>query len=1050
MKKYSIQFIAVLTVFWFGCENKQQFEWEDPTVFQINQEPPRAHFFPYESEAFAQLNDHGQSKYFQSLNGIWKFNFSPNPDGRPKNFYKSNYDDTNWSDIKVPGSWEMQGWSVPIYLDEEYPFTPNPPFVPHNFNAVGSYRKSFAIPKGWDGRHIFLRFGSVRSAFYLWINGEKVGYTQGSKTPAEFDITDFIQEGENNASVEVYRFSDGSYLEGQDTWRVSGLERDVYLYARSKTRITDFFVNADLDSTFKTGLFSVSVDVMDQTTFDETLTVRAKLVEPLRRNRVVFDSTKTVSVDSLSSIHIASIVKRVKTWTAEEPNLYQLQLSLINNAGQVIEAFTQQVGFRKVEIKDGNLRVNGIPIMFRGVNRHEWDPIVGRSISEASMIKDIQIMKQHNINAVRASHYPNQERWYELCNEYGLYVIDEANIEAHGMRFHQNGFEEITNDTTWTAQWLDRGNRMFERDKNQPSIIMWSMGNEAGDGQNFVELYKSLKQKDPSRPVVYEPALQENHSDVYFPMYDTIEEISAYAETNPDRPLILCEFAHAMGNSVGNLIDYWDTFEKYESLQGGFIWDWVDQTILKTDSSGSEYWAYGGDFGTEFAENDSNFCANGLVAADRSLNPHILEVKKVYQPIRFKTDNLKRGRVRVTNDYDFVDLSDLTFSWLIKGDDKTVSSGRFGTLDLDPGESRTLQFNLTNIRPKPGVHYYLTVQAKTKYKKPLVPRNHIVAWDQFELPIYREAMAQDPTALPSLNLFKNDMGVEIYGKGFKVKFNRESGQISEYVVNGESMLTTPAEAHFWRAPNDNDLGNGMPGRTQIWKNAGTRMNTKVVYSALKNNTAEILMVGEDSLSSTTITSQYYVYGNGVIKVAQIINISDTTQSEIPRIGMRLSLPSSFNKVEWFGRGPHESYWDRKSSAAVGHYSGSVWEQSFAYVRPQETGNKTDVHWMALTNGKQGLMAKGIPTFDGSVHQYPYSDLDYIPASQRHGKIDLMEKNHTDWLIDYKQMGVGGDNSWGARPHDKYTLYPGEYSYSFMLIPFREGDDLLALSKTSIK
>ena len=1050
MKKYSIQFIAVLTVFWFGCENKQQFEWEDPTVFQINQEPPRAHFFPYESEAFAQLNDHGQSKYFQSLNGIWKFNFSPNPDGRPKNFYKSNYDDTNWSDIKVPGSWEMQGWSVPIYLDEEYPFTPNPPFVPHNFNAVGSYRKSFAIPKGWDGRHIFLRFGSVRSAFYLWINGEKVGYTQGSKTPAEFDITDFIQEGENNASVEVYRFSDGSYLEGQDTWRVSGLERDVYLYARSKTRITDFFVNADLDSTFKTGLFSVSVDVMDQTTFDETLTVRAKLVEPLRRNRVVFDSTKTVLIDSLNSIQIASIVKRVKTWTAEEPNLYQLQLSLMSNVGQVIEAFTQQVGFRKVEIKDGNLRVNGIPIMFRGVNRHEWDPIVGRSISEASMIKDIQIMKQHNINAVRASHYPNQERWYELCNEYGLYVIDEANIEAHGMRFHQNGFEEITNDTTWTAQWLDRGNRMFERDKNQPSIIMWSMGNEAGDGQNFVELYQSLKQKDPSRPVVYEPALQENHSDVYFPMYDTIEEISAYAETNPDRPLILCEFAHAMGNSVGNLIDYWDTFEKYESLQGGFIWDWVDQTILKTDSSGNEYWAYGGDFGTEFVENDSNFCANGLVAADRSLNPHILEVKKVYQPIRFKANNLKRGRVRVTNDYDFVNLSDLTFSWLIKGDDKTVSSGKFGTLDLDPGESRTLQFNLSNIRPKPGVRYYLTVQAKTKYKKPLVPRNHMVAWDQFELPIYREALAQDPTTLPSLNLFKNDLGVEIYGKGFKVKFSRESGQISEYEVNGESLLTTPAEANFWRAPNDNDLGNGMPGRTQIWKNAGTRMNTKVVYSTLKNNTAEVLLISEDSLSSTTITSQYYVYGNGVIKVAQIINISDTTQSEIPRIGMRLSLPSSFNKVEWFGRGPHESYWDRKSSAAVGHYSGSVWEQSFAYVRPQETGNKTDVHWMALTNGKQGLMAKGIPTFDGSVHQYPYSDLDYITASQRHGKIHLVEKNHTDWLIDFKQMGVGGDNSWGAKPHDKYTLYPGEYSYSFILIPFMEGDDLSTLSKTSIK
>lgn len=1040
-------FSSLLMAFlWLGCESKQLAEWEDPSIFQINREPTRAHFFPFESEALAQKNDHTQSKYFQPLNGNWKFNFSPNPDNRPKNFYKSNYDDSDWSEIKVPGNWEMQGWSVPIYLDEEYPFPPNPPYVPHDYNAVGTYRKFFTIPDFWDGRDIFLRFGGIRSAFYVWINGEFVGYSQGSKTPAEFDITDFVQTGVNNVSVEVYRFSDGSYLEGQDTWRVSGLERDVYLYARSKTRITDFFVNADLDSTFKTGLFSVNIDVLDQSTSDETLTVRAKLVEPLRRNRVVFDSTKTVPVDSLSSVQIVSTVKRVKTWTAEEPNIYQLQLSLMNNEGQVIEALTQQVGFRKVEIKDGNLKVNGVPIMIRGVNRHEWGPLVGRSISEASMIKDIQIMKQHNINAVRASHYPNHERWYELCNEYGLYVIDEANIEAHGMRFHEKGFGLIANDTTWTAQWLDRGNRMFERDKNQPSIIMWSMGNEAGDGQNFVELYKSLKHKDASRPVVYEPASQEMHTDVYFPMYNTIEEISAYAKTNPDRPLILCEFAHAMGNSVGNLIDYWDTFEKYESLQGGFIWDWVDQTILKTNSTGSEYWAYGGDFGTEFAENDSNFCANGLVAADRSLNPHIFEVKKVYQPIRFKADNLKRGRVRVTNDYDFVDLSDLTFSWFIKGDDKTVSSRRFGTLDLDPGESRILQFNLSNIRPKSGVRYYLTVQAKTKYKKPLVPRNHLVAWDQFELPIYRETFAQDPTDLPSLNLFQNDMGAEIYGKGFKVVFSRESGQISEYVVNGESLLTVPGEANFWRAPNDNDLGNGMPSRTQIWKSAGARIKTKVVYSALKNNTAEVLMISEDSLSSTTITSQYYVYGNGVVKVDQKINITDTTQSEIPRIGMRFSLPGSFNKVEWFGRGPHESYWDRKTSAAVGHYSGSVWEQSFAYVRPQETGNKTDVHWMALSNGKQGIMAKGMPTFDGSVHQYPYSDLDYIPASQRHGKIDLVEKNYTDWLIDFKQMGVGGDNSWGARPHDKYTLYPRSYEYSFMLIPFEKGVDLDKLSK----
>ena len=635
-----------MAVLWLGCETKRENEWEDPTVFQINQEKPRAHFFPYESEALAIENNPERSQYYQSLNGEWKFNFSPNPNDREKNFYKANFDDSEWSTIKVPGSWELQGWSVPIYLDEEYPFTPNPPFVPHDYNTVGAYRKSFTIYETWNDRQIIIRFGSVRSAFYVWVNGEKIGYGQGSKTPVEFDITDFVEVGENNVSVEVYRFSDGSYLEGQDTWRVSGLERDVYIYARSTSRINDFFVRANLDSTYSTGLFSVDVD-LEQSIIDSGLTLQAKLVEPLRRNRVVFDSTKSVPSDSMSSIQIASIVKRVKTWTAEEPNLYRLQLSLRNGAGEVIESFTQQVGFRKVEISDGQLKVNGKPIMIRGVNRHEWDPVVGRSITEASMVKDIQIMKQHNINAVRASHYPNQERWYELCNEYGLYVVDEANIEAHGMRFHEQKYGFISNDTSWTAQWIDRGNRMFERDKNHPSIIMWSMGNEAGDGQNFVELYEFLKGKDTSRPVVYEPARNNAHSDVFFPMYDNINEISAFADTVTNRPQILCEFAHAMGNSVGNLVDYWETFEKYPNVQGGFIWDWVDQTILKTDSTGKSFWAYGGDFGTEYAENDSNFCANGLVAADRSLNPHMHEVKKVYQPIRFKADNLKLSLIHI-------------------------------------------------------------------------------------------------------------------------------------------------------------------------------------------------------------------------------------------------------------------------------------------------------------------------------------------------------------------------------------------------------------------
>ena len=1029
-----------------GCGKKTQLEWEDPTVFEINKEPPRSHFYSYENLKIAREKNPGKSIYFQSLNGKWKFNFAKNYDKRPKGFYKSNYNDSNWSDIMVPGNWELMGWSFPIYLDEEYPFPVNPPFVPHDYNAVGSYRRSFNIPDIWNGKEIFLKLGSVRSAFYLWINGEFVGYSQGSKTPAEFNITAHSNLGTNNISVEVYRFSDGSYLEGQDTWRVSGLERDVSIYARNKTRISDFFVNADLDSTYNNGLFSIKVDILNELVSNDTITVKARLVDPVKRNKILFDSIRTISIDSTSSVHIESIIKRVKKWSAEEPNLYQLELSLLNNTGELIEATTQQVGFRKIEIKEGELLINGKSIMFRGVNRHEWDPYSGRSISEESMKMDIQLMKQHNINAVRNSHYPNQERWYELCNEYGLYVIDEANIEAHGMRFHDNSFEQITNDTLWTAQWLDRGNRMFERDKNQPSIIMWSMGNEAGDGQNFKKLYQMLKDKDSSRPVVYEPAKLELHTDVVFPMYDTIEEISEYAESKYDRPLILCEYAHAMGNSVGNLIDYWETFERYKSLQGGFIWDWVDQVIAKKDSNGVEYWAYGGDFGKEFTENDSNFCANGLIAADRSLNPHIKEVKKVYQPIRFKSDNLKRGRVKVTNDFDFINLSDYTFSWFIKGDSKIVASGRLGTLDLEAGETRTLTFNLSSIRPKLGVRYFLTVQAKTKYKKPLIPKDYLVAWDQFELPIYKESKAQDPSNLTSINLFKNELNTEVYGKGFKVIFNHEMGQLSEYEINGLSIIKKPIKTNFWRAPNDNDLGNGMPARTKIWKEASERFSTLSVESELKNNTAQITIISEDSLSSSTLRSKYFVYGNGVIKINQIIEVKNSTVSEIPRFGLKLSMSGEFDQVSWFGRGPHESYWDRKTSAAIGHYSGSVWEQSFPYVRPQETGNKTDIYWMAVSNGSNGLMAKGLPTFDGSVHQYPYEDLDYVPGSQRHGNLDIKSKDHLDWLIDYKQMGVGGDNSWGARTHNKYTLFPGKYEFSIMLIPFDNKNNLSQLSK----
>ena len=974
------------------------------------------------------------------MNGAWKFHFAKDPAQKAVGFEETDHDVSSWENINVPGHWEMQGWSVPIYLDEEYPFPPDPPFVPHDYNAVGSYVKTFELDENWNGRDIFIHFGGVRSAFYFWLNGEFIGYSQGSKTPAEFDITDKVITGDNRIAVQVYRFSDGSYLEGQDTWRVSGLERDVYLYAVPKTRISDLFVKAELNDDLKSGYFSLDIDFLQDDETAEEMTIKAVLTGS---SEILFDSTAVVK----KSILFEEVIDQINPWSAEYPYLYNLQINLINAQKEVIESLTQQVGFKRVEIINGNLLVNGKAIMFRGVNRHEWDPVRGRSITEEIMVKDIKLMKENNINAVRTSHYPNQERWYELCNEYGLYVIDEANIEAHGMQFHENSYGHIANDPTWTAQWIDRGKRMVERDKNQPCIIMWSMGNEAGDGTNFVKLYDWIKARDNTRPVAYQPAWYEDHTDVVFPMYKNIEFISDYASKKTEKPLILCEYAHAMGNSVGNLQDYWDAFEKYDALQGGFIWDWVDQVILKTAENGTDYWAYGGDFGDEFAENDSNFCANGLIAADRTINPHMHEVKKVYQPVQFEADKLSRGRIKVTNRYDFIDLNHLDFEWFIKGNDKIISSGKMGKLDLIAGESQKLTFSLSGIIPEQGVEYFLMIRAKTNQNHPLISKGHIVAWEQFQLPISRELTTTPSTDMPVI-ILDTDAGIEVHGEAFSVIFNSATGQIKQYIYNGIEIFINPIEANFWRAPNDNDLGNGMPKRTGLWKNVSDSLKTEVIRSEVKNGLAHIEV--KSSYLSINLNSVYKVYGNGIINIDNKYSIADTSLPEIPRIGIKMSLSGDFDELAWFGRGPHESYSDRKTSAAVGLYHGSVWEQTFQYVRPQETGNKTDVRWMALSNGKIGLMAKGAPTFDGSVHQYPYEDLDYVPKGQKHGKLDIQQKDQVDWLIDLKQMGVGGDNSWGARPHDKYTLPPGNYDYSFMLVPFKVGTDLTKLSKLTMK
>ncbi|MEC9437103.1 MAG: glycoside hydrolase family 2 TIM barrel-domain containing protein [Candidatus Neomarinimicrobiota bacterium] len=1048
MKNKRILFFLPILFFITSCEQYGKYEWENPTIIGINKLPPRAHFITYESESLALKNDPAKSKNFISLNGQWKFNFSKNFKDRPEDFYEMGYNDNDWNQITVPGSWELQGWSYPIYLDEEYPFPVDPPFIPHKINTVGSYRRKISIPQEWLKKDVFLKFGSIRSACYVWFNGKYIGYSQGSKTPSEFDVTEFIQAGENHVAVQVYRFSDGSYLEGQDTWRISGLERDVSLYAREKTRINDFTIHSTLDETYQKGIFRIEIDLLNHLQSQSEISVRAKLTDPLRRNRTIFDSTKSVVIDSLSNMSFQHNIRRVKPWSAENPYLYKLQLYLMKE-NKIIETLTHQVGFKITEIKDGKFLLNGIPLTLRGVNRHEWDPKKGRSISEDSMIEDIKLMKQNNINAVRASHYPNHERWYELCNQYGLYVVDEANIESHGMGSHPKSYGFIANDPAWTAQWIDRGNRMYERDKNQPSIIMWSMGNEAGDGQNFKKLYNFLKTKKDTRPVVYEPAKDKQHTDIVFPMYKSVNSINQYAESQPGKPLILCEYAHAMGNSVGNLVDYWDTINRHESLQGGFIWDWADQVLTKTDSNGKEYWGYGGDFGIEYAENDSNFCANGLVAADRSLNPHIFEVKKIYQPISFKPIDLDRGIIDITNNYNFSNFDNLDFTWYIKGDDKTISSGKLNSLKLEPGGSKEIFFNTSNIVVRPGVRYYLTIEAKTRNAKPLVSKKHLVAWEQFELPIYIPLASKANSAVSSINYVDSVTKIEVQGVDFNIVFDKSSGLLEKYIIGTTNYLIKPLAPYFWRAPNDNDLGNKMPKRTNIWKEAGSRMKSLDLNVIKTKSLVTVFSVHIDSLTGTILNTEYNIDGDGAVKVDRKIEIKNNNLPEIPRIGVKLSLDGTFGKVKWFGRGPHESYWDRKQSAAIGIYSGSVWEQSFQYVRPQETGNKTDIFWMAVYNNDKGLMAVGLPRFDGSVHQYPYEDLDYYPGSQRHGKIDITPKDQIDWLIDYKQMGVGGDNSWGARPMKKYTLNPGVYEHSFLLIPFQIGINLSNLSKKRI-
>lgn len=1011
-------------------------DWENFDVLHINRLPSAAHFMAYSSQELALNGDKEQSPYFQSLNGVWKFNFVPRSDERPLDFYLNDFNVSAWNDIKVPSNWELEGFGYPFYVAAGYGIKKNPPLIEVENSPVGSYKRTFNIPEEWNDRQIVLYFGGVASAFYVWVNGEKVGYSQDSKTPSEFDITPYVKTGENQIAVEVFKFSDGYYVEDQDYWRLAGIQRDVYVYARTQTHVRDFEVVTDLDDVYKNAEFNLYVELGNsQSKQINEAEVEIALANSLGKN--IYTERKKWNPND-KEIHFQKEIIEPLLWSAEKPNLYKLLITLRIN-GNIEQSILQNVGFRKSEIKHAQLLVNGKPIYIKGVNRHEHDPHTGHVIDDASMIKDIQLMKEHNINCVRTSHYPCDPRWYELCDIYGLYVVDEANIESHGMGYKPD--EALANQPEWEKTFIDRTERMFERDKNNPSVIIWSLGNESGEGVNFGATYRWIHANDRSkRPVHSEDGIKGPHTDIYCPMYKKLDDLINHAIYMPTKPLILCEYAHAMGNSVGNLQDYWDVIEKYPSLQGGHIWDWVDQGLYAKTPEGKFYWAYGGDLAPEGTPSSSNFCMNGLIAADRTLKPHIHEVKKVYQNIAFKLSDYGSGLVELENKFFFTNLSDFNFKWKLEGNGEIIAEGTIDNVLLEPLQKGIFKTNFPQIQTKPGVEYFLNFYASLKNDDGLVKAGTELANEQVKLPFYMPLESSTLKGKIGAN-DTNDMLTLSVGN-LSVGFDKETGALSSYKEGALEFIKEPLRPNFWRPVTDNDMGGIMNNTLRPWREAGKQAKLVTMKQhALENGDYEV--VSHYKLPSEVAESDFIVKylfsGKGYLDVNCTLIPANDTLPLLPRMGVSITLNKQFDQMEWFGRGPHENYIDRNTSSYVGLYKGSVADQYFPYDRPQENGNKTEVRWMSLTNTKgEGMMVIGSPFVSSSAYMFPTEDLDEpgLTKSQRHIS-DIENKDMVTWNIDWKQMGVGGDTTWGgvrAIPHQNYLIPAERLSFSFRFCP----------------
>ena len=1078
--------------------------WQDIQVVAVNKEKPRSSFMSYADRETALTSRFEKSPYYSLLNGTWKFFFVDSYKDLPQNITDPSVNTSSWDDITVPGNWEVQGHGVAIYTNHGYEFkprNPQPPLLPEA-NPVGVYRRDIEIPASWDNRDIYLHIGGAKSGLYVYLNGKEVGYSEDSKNPAEFLINKYLQPGKNVLTLKIFRWSTGSYLECQDFWRMSGIERDVFLWSQPKANIQDFRVVSTLDDTYTNGIFKLAVDLKNHTQETKNLNVGYELLDA-KGNLVTSEANDIwVSPASPQTASFEYDLKNVAPWSAEHPNLYKL-LMTIKEEGKVIEVVPFNVGFRRFEMKqidqvaeDGKpytvLLFNGQPVKFKGVNIHEHNPETGHYVTEELMRKDFELMKQNNINAVRLCHYPQDRKFYELCDEYGLYVYDEANIESHGMYYSLKKGGTLGNNPEWLIPHMDRTMNMYERNKNYPSVTFWSLGNEAGNGYNFYQTYLYLKDKEinsMNRPVNYERALWEWNTDMYVPQYPSAEWLEEIGRKGSDRPVAPSEYSHAMGNSSGNLWDQWKAIYKYPNLQGGFIWDWVDQGILEKDKNGREYYTYGGDYGVN-APSDGNFLCNGIVNPDRTPHPAMAEVKYAHQNIGFEAIDLANGLFRVTNRFYFTNLKKYMVHYSVTANNKVVRSGKV-SLDIEPQASKEFTVPVGNLKPQAGTEYFVNFNVTTVEKEPLIPIGHEIACDQFRLPIESPKKAFK-TSGPKLTVSTNGDNLSASSSKVNFMFNKKTGIVTSYKVDGTEYFSEGfgIQPNFWRAPTDNDYGNGMPKRLQVWKESSKNFNVTDATVTMDGNNAEV-NVNYLLPAGNLYIVNYTIYPSGAVNVAARFTstdmdaaqteVSESTRTatftpgrdaarkeasklNVPRIGVRFRLPASMNQVEYFGRGPAENYLDRNAGSMIGLYKSTAEELYFPYVRPQENGHHTDTRWVSLSTGKKGLLIQADNTIGFNALRNSIEDFDDEEATglsrqwsnftpeqvanhdeaaaknvlrRQHHINDITPRDFVEVCVDLKQQGVAGYDSWGSRPEPAYTLPANrEYNWGFTLIPLK--------------